>query len=149
MDPKGLTKVIYPYRCPDCERNFERTCSLYEYEHEPQFFCPICEVECIRVITPVRAFISGRFEPFKSPVDGSIICNSEQLREHNKRNNVVNLHDGYDEKAVQEFTKKAWNQTSEAERKVDLKQDMEKAVQKLEEGYKPTPAEFTEEIPHG
>lgn len=141
--------VIYPYRCPDCERQFDRVCSLFEYEHEPQFFCPICEVECIRVITPVRSFVTGKFEPFISPVDGSVITCSHDLQEHNKRNNVVNLHDGYDEKAVEGFTKRAWNQTPEAERKKDLSKDMEQAIQKLESGYKPTPAEYTEEIPNG
>ncbi len=30
------------------------------------------------------------FEPFVSPVDGSVISDRRQLREHNKRNNVVN-----------------------------------------------------------
>jgi hypothetical protein len=34
--------------------------------------------------------IHGIFEPFKSMVDGTIISTNKQLREHNKRNNVVN-----------------------------------------------------------
>ena len=34
--------------------------------------------------------IHGVFEPFKSMVDGTIIATNKQLREHNKRNNVVN-----------------------------------------------------------
>lgn len=32
-------------------------------------------------------------EPFKSPVDGSIIVGRRSLREHNKRNNVTNVAD--------------------------------------------------------
>ena len=34
--------------------------------------------------------IHGPIEPFVSPVDGSIISDRKQLRDHNKRNNVVN-----------------------------------------------------------
>ena len=34
--------------------------------------------------------IHGVFEPFKSSVDGTVISTAKQLREHNKRNNVVN-----------------------------------------------------------
>jgi hypothetical protein len=34
--------------------------------------------------------IHGDIESFVSPVDGSIISDRKQLREHNKRNNVVN-----------------------------------------------------------
>ena len=34
--------------------------------------------------------IHGIFEPFKSMVDGTLISTNRQLREHNKRNNVVN-----------------------------------------------------------
>jgi len=33
--------------------------------------------------------IHGTFEPFKSMLDGTIISTNKQLREHNKRNNVV------------------------------------------------------------
>ena len=37
--------------------------------------------------------IHGDIESFISPVDGSIISDRKQLREHNKRNNVVNCHE--------------------------------------------------------
>ena len=36
------------------------------------------------------AAIHGPIEAFVSPVDGSIISDRKSLREHNKRNNVVN-----------------------------------------------------------
>ena len=36
------------------------------------------------------AAIQGDIEPFVSPVDGSVISDRKQLREHNLRNNVVN-----------------------------------------------------------
>jgi hypothetical protein len=37
------------------------------------------------------ADIHGDIEPFRSPVDGSVISDRKQLREHNKRNNVVGV----------------------------------------------------------
>jgi hypothetical protein len=37
------------------------------------------------------AYIQGDVQSFISPVDGSIITDRKQLREHNKRNNVVNF----------------------------------------------------------
>jgi hypothetical protein len=99
-----------------------------------------------RFYTVPRVFTKS-FEPFRSPVDGSVITNSRELSEHNKRNNVVPLHDGYDEAAVKKFTETDWQKPLDQERKQDLGQDMEKAIQKLEQGYKPTPAPFTEEPP--
>lgn len=36
------------------------------------------------------AAIHGDIEPFVSPVDGTVISDRKQLREHNKRNDVVN-----------------------------------------------------------
>ena len=36
------------------------------------------------------AAVQGDIESFVSPVDGSVISDRNQLREHNKRNNVVN-----------------------------------------------------------
>ena len=35
-------------------------------------------------------YLHGDIESFISPVDGSVITDRRQLREHNKRNNVVN-----------------------------------------------------------
>ena len=37
--------------------------------------------------------IHGDIQSFVSPVDGSVISDRRQLREHNKRNNVVNYHE--------------------------------------------------------
>ena len=41
--------------------------------------------------------IHGDITPFVSPVDGSIISDRKKLREHNKRNNVVNAAEFSDE----------------------------------------------------
>ena len=43
--------------------------------------------------------IHGDIQPFVSPVDGTVISDRKQLREHNKRNNVVN---------TQEFGTEHW-----------------------------------------
>jgi hypothetical protein len=37
-----------------------------------------------------QSAIHGDIQSFVSPVDGSVISDRKQLREHNKRNNVVN-----------------------------------------------------------
>lgn len=37
----------------------------------------------------------GGFEPFQSPIDGSIIASKEQLREHEKKHNVRQVGDAY------------------------------------------------------
>jgi hypothetical protein len=36
------------------------------------------------------AAVQGNIEPFVSPIDGSVISDRKQLREHNKRHGVVN-----------------------------------------------------------
>lgn len=47
---------------------------------------PAEEYQRPNVKTP---YIKNDIEAFQSPVDGSVITSSKQLREHNKRNNVV------------------------------------------------------------
>lgn len=42
------------------------------------------------------AYISGSFEAFKSPIDGSIISDPSKLREHNRRHKVADIRE-YDE----------------------------------------------------
>lgn len=138
--------MIYVYsNC--CGQPRERVCSLAQYMEDPSYRCPDCGMLLPQIITPSRLFTRKDFTPFRSPVDGSVISSYSELAEHNKRNNVVNVHDGYDDKAVKEFIKKDWHTTPEKERMQDLNKDMEQAIQKLEEGYKPTPAPYTEEFP--
>ena len=127
---------------------YHRKCSLAEYEHDPTFRCPNCETFLPQMLTAASVMVKN-MQPFRSPVDGSIISNKRELAEHNRRNNVVNLHDGYDEKAVKGFTETDWNKSSEKERTKDLSADMEQAVEKLQSGYKPTPAPYTEDVSDG
>lgn len=138
--------MIYPYESC-CGKVRERVCRLAEYEADPSWYCSDCGQQLKRVITAPRALNNTReFVPFISPVDRTLITSQRALREHNKRNNVVNLHDGYDDKAVQNMTKVDYQKPLDAERRVDLASDMRQAVQKLEEGYKPTPAQEGEEL---
>jgi len=80
-------------------------------------------------------------------VDGSIVSSRRELQEHNKRNNVVNTHDGYDEAAIKKWTQMDLFADKDKERKKDLKDDMQKAITKLEEGYVPRPASEDDIIP--
>jgi hypothetical protein len=83
---------------------------------------------------------TSAFESFRSTVDGSLINSRRELAEHNRRNNVVNLHDGYDEAAVQAMTKKDYQKPLDDERGKDLHKDIEKAVAQCSDGYKPQTA---------
>lgn len=137
--------MIYTYEACCGIPGWERVCSLADYCADPSFCCPGCGRPLKQTIPRVRV-ITKHFEPFRSPVDGTIISTQTDLAEHNKRNGVVNLHDGYDEKAVMEMGKRDFGPPKE-ERLKDLNKDMEKAVEKLQDGYTPTPKEYTEEIP--
>jgi hypothetical protein len=138
--------MIYTYE-PCCDvPGWERVCSLADYLADPSFCCPGCGRTLKQTIPRVKV-ITSHFEAFKSPVDGTIITSRAVLEEHNRRNKVQNLHDGYDEKAILDFPNRNWHETPEKERLKDLNKDMEVAVQKLEDGYAPTPAEYTEEFP--
>lgn len=139
--------MIYPYYCADCEVRFDRVCSLKEYELEPIYFCANCGRAATRVLCAPRTLLhTSPFEPFISPVDRTLISSRRELAEHNKRNNVVNTHDGYDEKAIMAMTKQDFQKPLDQERKVDLGDDLRKSVQKLEEGYVPRPAPEGEEL---
>lgn len=125
-----------------------RQCRLAEYEADPSYACPVCGGPLQQIISAPRLLNNTKtFEAFKSPVDGSIIACDRDLREHNKRNNVVNLHDGYDEKGVSGFTKKNYQAELDKERAKDLASDMKEAVQKLDQGYKPQPASEGDIVP--
>lgn len=140
--------MIYPYKCERCGLQLDRICALKEYEMQPVLLCTYCQEPMKRVLTaPTTLMHTAPFEAFKSPVDGSIINSRRELAEHNKRNSVVNLHDGYDEKGVQNFTKTDWQKPLDEERRKDLKDDMLKAINKCEEGYKPEVPSESEIIP--
>jgi hypothetical protein len=135
--------MIYTYS-GHCSRphGWERVCTLTDYEKDPAFHCPQCGEPLTRVFTAPCIFTGG-FEAFVSPVDLTVIRSKRELAEHNKRNNVVSLHDGYDEKALQNFTNRKWGTEPDKE---ELKADMKEAVIKLEQGYKPVLAPETDDL---
>lgn len=100
--------------------------------------CPNCWGPTRQKLCVAHALLhTGQFTAFQSTVDGSIISSRRDLMEHNKRNGVVNLHDGYDEKAVQAMTKKDYQAPLDKERRKDLKTDVEKAIAQCTDGYTP------------
>jgi hypothetical protein len=135
--------MIYTYsaHCSSAA-DWERICSLAEYERNPVFCCPDCGTPLDRTYHPFRLHTSN-FDAFVSPVDGRVIHNKRELAEHNLRNNCVSLHDGYDEKGLQDFTKRKWGVEPDKE---ELKRDMKEAVEKLEQGYKPILAPETDDL---
>lgn len=130
--------MIYEYLCDSCDRKWDRVCRLSEYEANPDSLCPTCGNLGMQVITAPALFTGTKvFEAFVSPVDGTVISNKRELQEHNKRNGVVNLHDGYDEKGVQSLVNKDYQAEFDKGNDKDVRKDAEKAVAKLNDGYKP------------
>jgi predicted nucleic acid-binding Zn ribbon protein len=130
--------MIYAYFCEHCNRGLERICSLASYVADEGYLCPHCGAQTKQIIcAPIVLGKSGEFQAFKSVVDGSLISSRRDLAEHNKRNNVVNLHDGYDEAAVQKMTKKDYQKPLDEERAKDLNKDIEKAIAQCTDGYMP------------
>ena len=76
----------------------------------------------------------GSFESFASPVDGSIIRNSRQLADHNKRNNVVNAAEFtpefYAEKAKER--ERFYNREFTPAEKLQRKQQIYEAITRAE-----------------
>jgi hypothetical protein len=130
--------MIYVYFCAVCNYEMDRICSLKAYEADEGYLCPLCGAKTKQVLcAPMALAKTGEFQPFKSVVDGSLISSRRDLAEHNKRNNVVNLHDGYDETAVQNMTKKDYQKPLDVERGKDLHKDIEKAIAQCTDGYTP------------
>lgn len=129
--------MIYVYESC-CGKVRERVCRLAEYEADPTYSCPECGRKLSQCVTAPRMLTKTKvFEAFRSTVDGSVISNERDLREHNKRNNVVNVHDGYDDKAVMDMVNRDHIKPLDDERRSDLASDMRQAVEKLQSGYKP------------
>jgi hypothetical protein len=130
--------MIYEYLCDRCDRHWDRVCSLAAYESNPDAFCPYCDGVGRQVLSAPSLITGAKaFESFVSPVDGSLITNKRGLREHNKRNGVVNLHDGYDEKGVRRMTERNYQAELDKDNAADLKKDAEKSIEKLNNGYQP------------
>jgi len=123
--------LIYEAQCRACGNTLEYVSSPEHCLETPP--CPKCGALTDKVIlTAPAGVVKGQFEAFKG-VDGRVISNQVELDRHNKEHNLVNLHDGYDEKAI--LSGKIGEKA--VEEKKTKKKDVEKAVTKVVDGYKP------------
>lgn len=124
-----------------------RFCRLAEYEADPSFSCPQCGRALKQIITaPLFLNNTKPFEAFKSPVDGSIITCERSLREHNRRNNVVNIHEGYTEKDLMDFKNRDFCKSINEQMSAEIRSDAVAALQKVNQGYKPQVAREDSEL---
>lgn len=124
--------ATYDARCFLCNYVVEYVRPMAECYDTP--VCPRCGGLTEKVIlTAPMGFVKGEITPFHSMVDGSLISCQRDLDNHNKRNNVVNIHDGYSEETVL-----AGNYgklpTLDKDERVD---DIKEAIHKVAHGYKP------------
>lgn len=130
----------YPYACPRCGTQIERICRLAEYEAEPYVRCK-CGTMMKQIICAPRTLNNTKeFQAFKSPVDGTIVNSQRELAEHNKRNGVINVHEGYSEKELFGMTKRDFQKPLDEERRKDLVPDILQSVEMLKNGFVPTKA---------
>jgi putative FmdB family regulatory protein len=129
---------IYQAECIECGKIHEYTRSVAHYLDTP--VCPCCGGESRKVIhTAPMGYVAGKFEPFRSQVDGSIIRTQKDLENHNKRNGVVNLGDGYNEEEIKNFQPpKQYEPTKE-----ELAKEVAESIEMLNCGYKPQKIETT------
>ena len=123
----------YDAQCSDCGQVTEYVCSINDRASTPG--CPSCGGKTRQVILSAPlGVVKGKFEPFKSSVDGSIVHSEHSLREHNARNNVVCLSDGYDEKTISAGA--FGNKETKLDKK-ELVSDIQESIQAVTEGYTP------------
>lgn len=125
----------YMSECRHCGLLYGEHRKIKDYQNTPN--CSSCGERTTTVILAAPpSFIKGKFDPFISPVDRSLVRSQRELNEHNKRNGVQNLHDGYSEKELAELATKP-----RATPKIDKKEvsaDIIDAIREVEHGYKPT-----------
>jgi hypothetical protein len=123
----------YDAQCLACDTQFEFTARIANYNDVPG--CPLCSSPARRIILAApQGFVKGKFEPFKSSVDGSLIQTAKDLAEHNKRNGVMNIHDGYSEDKVLSGN---FGPPEKERDVVDVANDVQEAIHAVTEGYKP------------
>lgn len=131
---------VYEARCDECDFVVDYTRRIADANETPE--CPRCGAHTTKgIFTAPTGFVRGKFEPFRSVVDGSLISSQRSMDEHNKRNNVVCLADGYDDATI-----KAGN-FGRKESKLDKKElaaDIQQAIHEVQNGYKPVIGEADE-----
>lgn len=125
--------MIYEAECRNCKVVLDYERSIEFRFNTPQ--CPKCGSYMNKVImTAPKGFVKGEIQSFKSTVDGTTISTQKDLQDHNKRNNVVSINDGYDDASIRSgkfAERKPENLTKE------IKKDMTEAIQQLNDGYRP------------
>lgn len=123
----------YDAQCSKCDNQFEFTARIEFYNDPPE--CPLCSGPTRRIILQApQGFVTGKFDPFKSPVDGSVIHNTNELQEHNKRNSVVQIQEGYSEDKV---LKGDFGQKKSTNNVKEVADDIQEAIHDVTHGYKP------------
>ena len=121
---------VYEADCEGCGVHADYLREVKDYLDTPD--CPECGVKMRKVIRSApKGYMVGNFDAFQSTVDRSIIRSERDLREHNKRNDVISLADGY-------TTEQLMTQTGlPKEQPRNVKADLVDAFQAVKQGYKP------------
>lgn len=127
----------YDAICMTCTHSYDYFSSVENRNNVPE--CPACSSKQVRkiILTAPKGFVKGNFAPFKSQIDGTLITCEKNLAEHNKRNNVCLLGDGYSNEDILagNFGNKGG---MEAPDKKQIAKDIVESIRKVEAGYKPT-----------
>lgn len=125
----------YDAICMSCVSTFEYYRPVAERNNVPP--CPACAGVDVRkiILAAPQACVVGKFEPFKSSVDGTIISTNRELAEHNRRNGVCLLGEGYSNDDI--LNGKIGQQEVKGQSKKEIAQDIYDAIKKCESGYKP------------
>jgi len=127
---------VYESQCPECEITAEYLRPVEERLDTP--ICPACDVRMgKRIFAAPRGFIRGKFEPFRSTVDGTIIANHRDMAEHNKRNGVECLADGYSNEQVLSGSFSKQKPMTPISTEKELVDDIMSAAIQVRDGYKP------------
>lgn len=139
--------MIYEAECVDCGKIHEYSRPVAHYLDTP--VCPCCGGESRKVIrTAPTGFVSGKFEQYRSQVDGTLIRTQKDLAEHNRRNGVVLLNEGYSEEAIRSG-KLGQQKPPVVVKREEVIQDMQEAIHDLENGYKPQKIEVEAPVAEG
>lgn len=100
--------------------------------------CGTCGAYLVaKKVTQAKLSRSSNFEPFVSPIDGSVITTKRELADHNSRNNVVNVHEGYSEQAYLNKVNEDLYGKVNKEMTKDVMSDIDKSINMLNNGYVP------------
>ena len=126
--------ALYDARCGACDNQFEFRAPIALREQVPP--CPLCGAFAARImLTAPQGFVKGKFDAFVSPVDFSVISTERDLAEHNRRNGVVNIQEGYSEEKV---LKGDFGQKKEDKNVKEVSDDIQQAIHDVTHGYVPT-----------